>query len=296
MVLSKPFFDPAGFIVAEEGSKMVGFAHAGFAPAADWMDLDLSEGVISLILFDENYPRETRWEIGIKLVELAENYLIARGTKQIYVGSRFPEGPFYLGLIGGSQIPGMLPRQQGETLQLLLDNGYAEIQQIHILQRRLSGFQSVIDRQQIVIRRNFQIEAVLDPEIGTWWETCTLGDTDRTRFVLYNRKTKQAAGNVTYWDIQPLSRDWGVRTMGLFALRIEQDSRKSGFATFLVGESLRQLQQFGVGLVEAQVRSANTAAIRLFQKFGFEEVDHGVSLFKKVETPSQTGNNAPTGY
>ena len=47
-MLSKPYFEPEGLIVAEQDEKLLGFVHAGFAPSPDWMDLDLEDGVISL--------------------------------------------------------------------------------------------------------------------------------------------------------------------------------------------------------------------------------------------------------
>ena len=52
----------------------------------------------------------------------------------------------------------------------------------------------------------------------------------------------------------------------------------SGIATFLVGESLRHLMQQGIGVVEAQCRESDRAAIGVFKKLGFEQVSHGLLM------------------
>lgn len=280
MVLAKPYFTHEGMIVAEDrDGKVLGFVHAGFAPNDSWSDLDVAEGVVAILLVD---PAAAPAELVGGLLNAAEEYLIRCGSKKIHFGSRFPQSPFYMGLFGGSQIPGLLVEQQGELVSYLRSVGYQELHQVHIFQRRMGDFRPIVDRQQTFVRRNYQVESVMDPQPLSWWESCTLGDTDRTRYLLFDRKTEKQCGNVTFWDIQPLSRDWGMRAMGLYDLRVDRDARKSGLATFLVGESIKHLQQYGTALIEAQVRSNNEPALKLFRKFGFGEVDMGVSLVKVV--------------
>ena len=66
--------------------------------------------------------------------------------------------------------------------------------------------------------------------------------------------------------------------MGLFSLKIHSDTRQAGLGTFLVGESLRHMQQQAINLVEAQVADDNMAAVNLFEKMGFEANDYGIVL------------------
>lgn len=278
MVLSKPFFSSDGLIVAAEGKKLLGFVHAGFAPNEEWSDLDVVDGVISLLMVDG----AAQVDLVPQLVEHAEAYLVANGSKNICIGSRFPEGPFYLGLFGGSQIPGLLVEHQAELITRLQTVGYEETRKIHIMQRRMGDFRPIINRQQTQVRRNYQIQALMDPQPMSWWESCTLGDTDRTRFLLFDSKTETQVGNVMFWDIHPLSYDWGVRTMGLYDLRVDPEIRHGGLATYLVGESIKHLQQYGINLIEAQVKSDNEPALKLFRKLGFEDVEMGISLVKSV--------------
>ena len=50
--------------------------------------------------------------------------------------------------------------------------------------------------------------------------------------------------------------------------------------TNLVAEALHDLSQEGIGLVETNASVANTPALSLFTKLGFETVEHG-TIFRK---------------
>lgn len=150
------------------------------------------------------------------------------------------------------------------------------------MQRSLHDFRAAQDRRQVSIRRSFRIEQDLDPLSSNWWEACTLGNTNRSVFHLIDRRTSQPQGNISYWDMEPLARNWGVRAMGLFNLSIEPDARLAGLGTFLIGESLRHMQKQGINLVEAQVADDNLAALNLFEKMGFEANDTGSVLMREL--------------
>ncbi|MFO0866290.1 MAG: GNAT family N-acetyltransferase, partial [Gemmataceae bacterium] len=101
-VLSKPTFDPAGLIIAEDDEgKCVGWVHAGITPRQS----DSAEGVICMIGV---LPSHRRQGIGSELLKQAEEYLRTRGAQSIFAGSHSPRNPFYLGLYGGSECPGFL--------------------------------------------------------------------------------------------------------------------------------------------------------------------------------------------
>ncbi|MGI9518009.1 MAG: GNAT family N-acetyltransferase [Pirellulaceae bacterium] len=273
-ILSKPFFDPAGLIMALRDEEAVGFAHCGFGPNEDRTDLNYERGIICLLLTTSS---PDRLEICSQLIERAEQYLVSRGSKTILTGTDFPFSPFYLGLYGGSNVPGIL-RANEATIQVFESRGYNQLSRILIMQRSLHDFRAVMDRQQTTVRRSFRIEQDQDPLAADWWEACTLGNTNRCVFNLIDRKTNENHGNISYWDMEPLARNWGVRAMGLFSLKIESQARQAGLGTFLVGESLRHMQQQAINLVEAQVADDNLAAVNLFEKMGFEANDFGIVL------------------
>jgi len=277
-VLAKPFFDPAGLILAVQGATILGFVHCGFGPNEDKSDLNYTRGIICLLLtIDGQYQTE----VCNALIDQGEQYLIGRGSKVILTGTDFPYSPFYLGLYGGSNVPGILSDNEA-VIGLFESRGYQHKMRILVMQRSLHDFRAVLDRKQTSVRRSFRIEPDHDPLSSNWWEACTLGNTNRSVFRLIDRRTSQVQGNISYWDMEPLARNWGVRAMGLFDLRIEEEARQAGLGTFLIGESLRTMQQQAINLVEAQVADDNLAALNLFEKMGFEASDTGSVLIREL--------------
>ena len=278
LVFGKPYFDPAGLIVAEKDEQVVGFAHAGFGPSADHSDLDYENGVICQL---RTLPDQDSGELTAGLIDSAVDYLKGHGCTRCFAASQFPNVPFYLGLYGGSRIPGVV--DQDDTMMVALkNNGFAPTEEIKIFTRQLSGFRAPVDRQQMTVRRQYQVSAVVDPLASTWWKNCMFGMAEKFAFRLVDRRTQQPVGNVDFWEIQPLSNEWGVRTLGMCDLAIDPASRRNGLATFLVAQALSQLLPQGFGVCEVQVRESNIESIGLFQKLGFENTENGTELSKQL--------------
>ncbi len=278
LILGKPFFDAAGFVMATEESEPIGFVHAGFCPTEDGANLDPTQGVLSQLRVVE---RDDTPKIAARLLEIADTYLRKRGSEVIYVGGKFPEAPCYQGLYGGSRIPGVLQDDALMTVALAAA-GFQPQGDVLIFQRRLAGFRPMVDRQQMTVRRQFQLQSDSDPPFSTWWEACTMGFARRTGFELTERSTLTKAASLTFWDIEPLASSWGVRAMGMNDLRVANQFRRCGLATFLLGESMRYLAQEGVGLIEVQTLADDAASCGVFTKHGFELVGKGSLLTKTL--------------
>lgn len=278
LIFSKPYFDPAGLILAVDGDRPLGFVHAGFGPNATRQDLDQTTGVISALRVPEVDGSES---VAAGLLERAFEYLQRRGARECFAGSVFPFAPYYLGLYGGSRIPGVLD-DDTTTRQGLTAAGFEQLDEIVIFQRHLAGYRAIVDRQQMSVRRQYQLSSNTDPESTNWWDACTLGSTLRTRFALHDRKSNANVAEVTFWDMQPLASCWGVAAMGLYDLQVSAEARRCGLGTFLVCESLRALSQQGISLVEAQLRKSDAIGCNLFQKLGFEQVGSGHIFHKSL--------------
>lgn len=280
-VFSKPYFDRDGFIVAyrqnDAGqSEILGFVHAAFDVRADLSDLNPAVGIISqLRVADCEYGTA----IEDKLLQLAESYLAAKGSIEIWSGSRFPQAPFYLGLYGGSRVPGIM-EEDVAVVAAFQRNGFQTQRKIAVLQRELQQIQSVSGRKQLMVRRNYLINAISDPIEKSWWECCTLGMAERDRFTIGRKKDNHVAGTVSYWDLQPIGSFIHSNCRGLYDLAVNEEDKRSGLASFLVCESMKRLASQGVTLVEAQSDVANEASLKLFEKLEFMTVTHGFQLRK----------------
>jgi GNAT superfamily N-acetyltransferase len=279
-VLSKPYFDSRGLIVALDDGVPVGFAHAGFGPNSDETGLSTQLGVTCLVLVRPNYHRRG---IGGELLKRAEEYLRLRGAEVLYGGGIRPLNPFYLGLYGGSELPGVLI-SDAAARRLYESSGYVEIDRTIVLHRELGGFRPPVDRQQMQIRRRYNVHEVPDPRLRTWWEACTYGGFELTRFNLVQQDSGPSVATTLLWSMGPLATSWGVHAAGLIEVEVDPALRRQGLATFLLAEVFRRLQIVqNTSLIEAQTMCHNTAALAMYRKLGFSEVDQGIVYRKQAE-------------
>jgi ribosomal protein S18 acetylase RimI-like enzyme len=209
-----------------------------------------------------------------ELLRRSEDYLRGRGAQVLYAGAVRPLNPFYLGLYGGSELPGVLDSDLGMQ-RLYLAHGYREIDRTVVFQRTLADFRAPVDRKQMQVRRRTQMAVVDEPPSKSWWEACTLGEFERVEFQLLDRELGKEVASATMRAIDHTPANSGIRASGLVDVHVDPALQHEGLATFLVSEALKELSHQGIGLVEAQTMERNTPAIGLYQKLGFTRVDSG---------------------
>ena len=281
-VCSKMHFDRHGLIVAERDGMPRGFVHAGFGPNEDGSAIDASLGV-TLMLMVHAEEGECAPRLADQLLAASETYLRSRGAGVLYAGGVHPLNSFYLGLYGGSELPGVL---QGETLwrEACLRANYQPIERIVILQCDLIRFRQPVSRDQRIVKRTTQFVEQVDPPARTWWEACVWGGLQRDRFELLDNQTRRTMAKASFWDIQPLSASWGMSAAGLYQLEVDPEARRKGYASHLLGEAIRILQRRGVTTIEAQTMATNEPALAFYEKMGFTEIDHGHVFRKKGDS------------
>lgn len=274
-VYSKPYFDREGLLVALDGERPVGFAHAGFGPNAERTAVSTATGTTMLVVV---VPHDQHEEIATGLLRRTEDYLARRGATSIMGGGTPELGGFYLGLYGGSDLPGILdtsPAMQGVFRRA----GYLEADRVAVMRRPLAGFRPPVGRGQLAIRRATTLRVIDEPARRTWWEAATTTGIALRRYEIRD-DADALLGAATFWDMQPLATAWGIVAAGLMGVAIEGGKRRQGLASYLVAEALHDLAQEGVAIAETHVSEANEAAIKLFFKLGFEATTHG-TLFRR---------------
>ncbi len=275
-VFSKPYFDPAGLILATEGGQAMGFVHAGFGPNETQTEIETEIGTTYQLMLRSGARHET---LADELLSRAEAYLRGRGTKVIYAGGIRPLNGFYLGLYGGSELPGVLASDPVFNT-VTVRNGYREIDKVTVLQLELAAYRQPFTRPQRQLRREMTFSEVYDPPATSWWDAVTTAGFERLQFILQKAGSNEPLASVWFWNIEPLSSSWGVPTAGMFDLEVCSDRRRQGLATFLLGEALERLKNRGVVRVEAQTMRENTAALALYNKLGFTRVAEG-TVYRK---------------
>jgi ribosomal protein S18 acetylase RimI-like enzyme len=275
-VFSKMHFDRQGLIVATHDDQPCAFVHAGFGPSDDLNSLDTSMGATHVLMVQNDGA--SGGALADDLLARSEEYLRSRGASVIYAGGINPLNSFYLGLYGGSEIPGVL--QTDSVLQTAATRGgYRALDRVRIMQCDLARIRPPVSRELRAIKRTTQLIEKVDPPPKSWWEACVWGSLQRDVFSLVD-KSQNVVATASFWDMQPLSACWGMCTAGLFDLYVDPKLRRRGYASYLLGEAIRILRRRGVATIEAQTMGVNEAAYAFYTKLGFTEIDHG-TVYRK---------------
>jgi ribosomal protein S18 acetylase RimI-like enzyme len=276
LVFAKLYFDYGGLVLAHDDGRLVGFAHAGFGPNEERSWIATETGVICVVLTD---PKCAEAEVTAGLLDCSEDYLWGRGAKVVYSGGLQPFSPFYLGLYGGSELPGVLDSDK-VVRSALAARGYQEFERLVLLGRDLDGFESHVDRQQMQIRRQMQVEVTSDAPTHNRWEAFAFGEFDLTRFDLVMRGSGAIMASALFRSMEPSGASGVGRAAGLIDIHVETGQQRHGLATFLLNEAFRQFLRQGIARVELQTTESNAAALGIFQKLGLQETGRG-GVWKK---------------
>jgi ribosomal protein S18 acetylase RimI-like enzyme len=275
-VLGKPYFDPAGLLLAENDGQVLGFAHAAFG-ANDAEDAVTTElGTTCMIVVR---PDCDEAQVAACLLRHAEDYLQQHGAKVIYGGGIRPMNGFYLGLYGGSELPGVL-ESDALAQNAFLGAGYREIDRTLLFRRDLSTFEAVVDRRQMQVRRQMVVEVVVDPPSRSWWDACTIGAFELVKFALVPKTGGAAAATALFRRMELVPTTMHAWSLGLIDVWVEESARRRGLAMFLLSEAFRQFLRDGTHEVEVQAMQHNLAAHSLYRKMGFQQFGQG-SVFRK---------------
>jgi ribosomal protein S18 acetylase RimI-like enzyme len=271
-VFAKPYFDPAGLIVAEEDGTCAGFVHAGFGANETESALSYASGVTCVLAVR---PALQRRGIGSALLRRAEEYLRQGGARALYVGPHRPLDPFYLGLYGGSELPGLLDSDAAGSA-FLARHGYVAGKATAVFQRRLAEPIRLLDARGAGQRHRFELKVEMPPaRDSTWWELCVFGLMEPLRFTLQERQTGMAAASASVYELEGFGWRWGQPAVGIAGLHVRPELRGQGLGRLLLFLTLRYIQDQCFEIVEMQAAEDNEPAHKLCLALGFNRVDTG---------------------
>lgn len=271
LLFSKLYFDPAGLIVAESEGQVVGFAHAGFGASDDKRSLDKTLGAVYMVRV---HPEFRRRGIGTQLLHHGQAYLINNGVGVQYFGGMFPLNAFYLGLYGGSELPGLL-ETDGGTRAFATAHGYEPHDMCLVYHRRLDELPRIADTRIALLRRTVEVQAEPWPIPDNWWDGCVHGAMPSLRYEMIERETQELVGQALVWEMECFGAAWGIPTVGIVDFRIEPDFRRRGYGKLLLLTMMKHLREQQIELLELQTMSTNEPARGLYEELGFQHVDTG---------------------
>ncbi len=270
-VLAKPYFDRAGLIVAETDEEPVGFAHAAFGPDETGQKLAYDAGVICVTVVRPDFRSRG---IGSELLHRAEAYLRAKGARGVYFGGMHPLNPFYLGLYGGSELPGVLASDVCAE-PFLKANHYAIYDRCLVLGRPVEPPPSAGDPRFPALRRKYELQVLPRPVGRKWFEECLLSPFEMLYFQLQETRTGATAAHAMAWDMDLFGWRWHQPTAGITAVEVRPELRRQGIGKFLLIQVLQYLREQFFTHIEIQAMERNIPAINLYESLGFTKVDEG---------------------
>jgi ribosomal protein S18 acetylase RimI-like enzyme len=268
---AKPHFDPAGLILAQENGTCVGFCHAGFGGNREEKALDRTAGVTCVVGV---LPTHRRRGIGSELLKRSEAYLRESGATQLFAGAMYPLDPFYLGMYGGSDVPGFLTSDDGAEA-FFARHAYRPARTSLVLQRRLNQPMKIIDARFVAHRLHFDVRVAPRLSRMSWWQECVFGLVEPLEFLLEEKPAGKFAGRVLAWEMEGFSLRWSQPSVGLCRLEVREDLRRQGVGRFFLSQVLRYVQEQFFEVAEIHVPETNEPAVKLCRGLGFEQVDVG---------------------
>lgn len=277
-LLAKPYFDPAGLLVAEDGSELVGCGLAGFGPGPGGRSLEPAVGILCLLGV---LPSHRRRGVGTELLRLCEDYLHGRGARTLLAGPMAPNNPFTFGIYGGSQSPGFLA-SDAVAGPFFERHGYRPADSVHVLQRHLDRPFNIIDGRFPTLRKRFEVRQLQRRRPDSWYQEGVRGPLEVEVFQVEERGTRQVAGQAAVWEMEPYSQRWNEHAIGILDVCIEERFRRQGLARLLLGNVMRYYHDQYFTLVEAQAAQGDARAQSLFRGLGFQQIDTG-RLYRRQE-------------
>lgn len=294
MVVSKPFFVRELFLVAVDTSvgaefphdgKILGFAHGGFSPNADFSGVDKSSGCVAMFIVDEQLEPNFRKALASKLLQTLEETFLRQGTKILTGGAIFPDAPFYVGMYLSGESPGILD-DNTFAHAVLKQNGYHLHQQFHIIYIDLDCYEARTSRRCEIIEENYRVGINDKPMPSSWWEAAAMATLECKRYELRPNNSSFCCASVM---VQKIARDIGCggtiprKVLGIHRVDVEPAYRQQGMGTFLVRHILRRFKN---KLKEAEivVPQDNENASGLFLSLEPEVVTSG-KVYQKCIAP-----------
>jgi ribosomal protein S18 acetylase RimI-like enzyme len=273
---AKPYFDPAGLILAEDGGAPVGFVHAGFGPSADGSHIDDSVGVICALAV---IPTHRSQGVGSELLRLAEGYLRDKGAKTIYAGSVDPRNPYLFGIYGGSRSPGFLD-SDAAARPFLEGRGYRLAGTRQVYQCALDQPPTTADGRFAAFRQRYEIH--VGPRRGlSWYQEAAVGPIELHEYRLMEKEGGRTVARASLWEMETFSQRWNEHAFGVAEVFVEPEVRRQGLAKFLLAQLLRHLHEQFFTLAEAQADVDDLPAVGLYKGLGFSVVDSGRSFVRE---------------
>ena len=277
--LAKPYFEPEHLQIAETAAgEGLGFIHHGPVADAGLGGASHASRAISALCVKPG-PHEDG------VAEDLLNHCLVSASQTGIPACRFkpvvPDCPYYLGLGPADTMAGVLPCEQ-RVRKWLNQAGFETFQPTCHWELDLGSFQAPIDRSQIQIRRASNVNQQLDEPSLPWWQACVLGHTEPVAFQLSHKSEKRVLQEVLYWSMDPDLQSGHSSVVWLWPPESGDDEYENEL-TFLLAESMRQLQAERVDSVRTVTSANDHRSTTRLRRLGFQLQQDGAVFMKRLD-------------
>lgn len=276
--LAKPYFEEKHLVIARKDGQALGFVQLASMGLDDLSDVDSQSLGISALCVR---PHKQEDAVAACLLEWCESIAKQRQAKQIVFKPLLPNIPFFLGIGPADSLIGATS-EEWRASEWLQKAGFSPVVPASLWELDLDRFHPPMDRIQIQIRRAAHVDRQVDEPYLPWWQACVLGHTDPTAFQLTHRAERRVLSEALFWAVAPELLTTPFPITWLWPLPEDGSEATADQHVFLLGESLRQLQESNVSTVRTMSKASQTTANAALARLGFQPCATGVVFEKRL--------------
>ncbi len=277
-VVGKIFFRREDFFVALVDDRIVGFAHLTFGENGRGTANHKPAAILNAVCVE---PHPLELEVAAVLIQTVVEAAIAHGDGTIRAlggPDRFAQYLLVPPLFG---MMGVLASDH-RIRDWLTHDKFQPVQPIDCWQVELQTLRLPMDRGQMAVRRACDVARVLTEGCDSWFLANAFGHTEQIRFNLTARGQDRVTQTATFAFMQPSHFRSEKMTAMLLLPTIPADELGVDQLTFLLAESLRQLQFERFSHVIAIAASDQPDAVTLLRRLSFRTSASGVVFERRL--------------
>lgn len=270
-VASRLFFDPKHLWIACDDGVPVGFTQLAFGCATAWQRQAHGDPILNALCIREHVNED---QIAAELIGRAIDIAGQASTGKIVAFGSPRRFAHYLVL---PPLYGMMGVHATDTRaqRWLRRAGLTPARPTDCWQLPLAELKAPMDRGQMAVRRNSHIGRVINAECDSLFMANAFGHAEQTVFHLTTRSDDHVAQEIVFYCLDGAG-DWADKTAMLLPPVVPADPLGVDQLTFLMVESLRQLQYERYAAVVAVTGADDLPMNNVLQRLGFRAAATGM--------------------
>ncbi len=214
-VLSKPYFDPEGLIVAvddADNNRVVGYALAGFGPNEE---LERARLLARRHLLGCGALGDARKQLGAELVKKCEELPRPSAARRHYEPGRCGRTVRSVSASMAARTAPASWRPTPAADPFFRSLGYEPAGTTLVFQKKLDAPISIPDARFGLLRKRYETQVMRAATVPSWWHECVWGTLDPVEFRMVDKLANSfIAARAIVWELEGYNWRWGYPVCG----------------------------------------------------------------------------------